>query len=69
MALARAGAGWLQVISDFDEPEAEMALLRRLVERSGRPMSITILQRDNKPEEWRRLMGRRRARRRRPACR
>ena len=35
-----------------------MALLRRLVERSGRPMSITILQRDNKPEEWRRLMGR-----------
>ena len=57
-ALATAGAGWLQVISDFDEPEAEMALLRRLVEKSGRPMSITILQRDNKPEEWRRLMGR-----------
>ena len=49
-------SGWLQVISDFDEPEEEMALLRRLVERSGRPMSITILQRDNKPEEWRRLM-------------
>ena len=57
-ALAKAGSGWLQVISDFDEPEEEMALLRRLVERSGRPMSITILQRDNKPEEWRRLMGR-----------
>ena len=46
------------MISDFDEPEEEMAPLRRLVERSGRPMSITILQRDNKPEEWRRLMGR-----------
>lgn len=58
MALAREGAGWLQVISDFDEPEVEMALLRRLVERSGRPMSITILQRDSKPEEWRRLMDR-----------
>ena len=57
-ALAKVGSGWLQVISDFDEPEEEMALLRRLVERSGRPMSITILQRDNKPEEWRRLMGR-----------
>jgi len=57
-ALAKTNAGWLQVISDFDEPEEEMALLRRLVERSGRPMSITVLQRDNKPEEWRRLMSR-----------
>jgi N-acyl-D-aspartate/D-glutamate deacylase len=57
-ALAQVGAGWLQVISDFDEPEEEMALLRRLVERSQRPMSITILQRDNKPEEWRVLMDR-----------
>jgi len=57
-ALGQAGAGWLQVISDFDEPEQEMALLRRLVERSRRPMSITILQRDNKPEEWRVLMDR-----------
>jgi N-acyl-D-aspartate/D-glutamate deacylase len=58
LALTQVRSGWLQVISDFDEPEEEMALLRRLVERSGRPMSITILQRDNKPEEWRRLMGR-----------
>ena len=57
-ALAGVGSGWLQVISDFDEPDEEMALLRRLVETSRRPMSITILQRDNKPEEWRRLMGR-----------
>src|SRR3984893_6887493 len=58
LALAKAGTSWLQVISDFDEPDEEMALLRRLVELSGRPMSITILQRDNKPEEWRRLMSR-----------
>jgi len=58
LALKEEGAGWLQVISDFDEPEVEMALLRRLSERSGRPMSVTVLQRDNQPEEWRRLMGR-----------
>lgn len=58
LALKDEGAGWLQVISDFDEPEEEMALLRRLAERSGRPMSITVLQRDNQPEEWRRLMAR-----------
>jgi N-acyl-D-aspartate/D-glutamate deacylase len=57
-ALGKIGAGWLQVISDFDEPDVEMDLLSRLVSRSGRPMSITILQRDSKPEEWRHIMGR-----------
>ena len=51
------GAGWMQVISDFDEVEDEFAMLRRLVATSRRPMAITILQRDNKPEEWRRLTG------------
>ena len=56
-ALAEAGAGWMQVISDFDDREEEMALLRRVAERSKRPMSITILQRDSKPEEWRRIMA------------
>jgi N-acyl-D-aspartate/D-glutamate deacylase len=32
-------------------------MLRRLVAISRRPMAITLLQRDNKPEEWRRLAG------------
>jgi N-acyl-D-aspartate/D-glutamate deacylase len=49
--------GWLQVISDFDDPEPEFAMLRRLVAQSGRPMAITILQRDAVPEEWRRITG------------
>lgn len=56
IAMALPG-GWLQVISDFDEPEPEFAMLRRLVEKSGRPMAITILQRDAVPEEWRRITG------------
>lgn len=56
-ALRGIDAGWLQVISDFDEPEDEFAMLRRLVAGCGRPMAITILQRDNKPEEWRRITG------------
>lgn len=56
-ALRGIDAGWLQVISDFDDPEDEFALLRRLVADSGRRMAITILQRDNKPEEWRRITG------------
>jgi len=50
-------AGWLQVISDFDEPAEEFALLRRVAAEAGRPMAITILQRDNKPEEWRDITG------------
>ena len=56
-ALRDIGAGWLQVISDFNEPAPEFAMLRRLVERAGRPMAITILQRDAKPEEWRQITG------------
>ncbi len=57
-AMGREGAGWLQVVSDFDEPEQEFALLRRLVERSGRPMSITLLQADAHPAGWRALLDR-----------
>lgn len=57
-AVGATGSGWLQVISDFDDPEAEFDMLRRMVEKSGRPMTITVLQRDAKPEEWRRLMER-----------
>ncbi len=56
-ALHGIGAGWLQVISDFDDPAPEFAMLRRLVEQGRRPMAITILQRDNKPEEWRQITG------------
>jgi len=56
-AIGEAGAGWLQVISDFgEELESEFAMLRRLVEKSGRPMTTTILERDSKPQEWRRLL-------------
>lgn len=56
-ALRDVDAGWMQVISDFDDVDGEFAMLRRLVATSHRPMAITILQRDNKPEEWRRLTG------------
>ena len=56
-ALRDVGEGWMQVISDFDDLEDEFAMLRRLVSISRRPMAITLLQRDNKPEEWRRLAG------------
>lgn len=56
-AIGETNAGWLQVISDFDEAiEEEFAMLRRLVAVSGRPMTTTVLERDSKPREWRRLL-------------
>ncbi|WP_158927106.1 amidohydrolase family protein [Acidisphaera sp. S103] len=56
-AIGETGMGWLQVISDFgDTIEPEFAMLRRLVALSGRPMTTTVLERDSKPAEWRRLL-------------
>lgn len=50
-------SGWMQVITDFDDPAQEMAMLKRLAKISGRPMSITVLQRDDRPELWRDTMA------------
>lgn len=56
-AIGSVGKGWLQVIADFDEQLApEFAMLRRLAERARRPVSITVLERDAKPQEWARLL-------------
>jgi N-acyl-D-aspartate/D-glutamate deacylase len=51
-----AGAGWMQVISDFDDPEMEFGLLRRVAEASGRPMTFSLLQREQRPNLWRELL-------------
>lgn len=58
LGLRDAGAGVLQFISDFDTPslEAEFAMLREIVEVSGRPMSISLAQRHTVPHVWRRLL-------------
>ena len=56
-AMGTVGSGWLQVISDFHDLDEEFAMLRRVVERSRRPMAITILQNDRAPDGWRRILG------------
>ena len=56
-AVNKIGSGWLQVISDFDNPKEEMDLLQRLATTSGRPMTITVLQRNDRPELWRDTMA------------
>jgi N-acyl-D-aspartate/D-glutamate deacylase len=57
-ALGQEGAGWMQVISDFDDVEDELAQLRRIALASGRPMAVSLLQRDWKPDEWRIILDR-----------
>lgn len=55
--LAEAGQGVLQFVSDFNDPQREAAMLRRIVERSGRPLSVSLAQADAAPEGWRALLG------------
>jgi N-acyl-D-aspartate/D-glutamate deacylase len=55
--LKRAGAGVLQFVSDFPDPANEFGLMRRLVERSGRPLSFSLVQADRAPDAWKMLLG------------
>ena len=54
-AMRTAGAGVLQVNSDFGE--GEFAQLRQAAELSGRPLSVLVLQVDNAPDLWRETLG------------
>ncbi len=62
LGLARAdggtGRGVLQFVSDFADPDAEFEMLRRIVERSGRPLSFSLVQHPRAPAQWRRLLDR-----------
>ena len=57
MGLADAGSGVLQFVSDFNDPQKEAAMLRQIVEASGRPLSVSLAQADVAPEGWRALLG------------
>ncbi len=56
--LADAGSGVIEMISDFNAPdlETEFAMIRRLVETSGRPLSLSLAQSHSVPESWRTLL-------------
>ena len=57
-AMRRADAGWLQIVSDFEDQAKEFGLFRRLAEESGRPVTLTLLQSDSTPRGWRALLDR-----------
>jgi N-acyl-D-aspartate/D-glutamate deacylase len=57
LALGELGAGVLQVVSDFRSPADEMGMLRRIVARSRRPLSISLVQNDRRPRAYRELLA------------
>jgi N-acyl-D-aspartate/D-glutamate deacylase len=56
LGMAAAGKGVLQVVSDFNDPASEFAMLRRIVERSGRPLSFSLLQSPRHPDQWKYML-------------
>ncbi len=58
MGMADAGSGFLEIVSDWNEPspEAEFAMLRRVVEASARPAVFSLSQRHERPDDWRIMM-------------
>jgi len=56
--LAQAQAGVFQIITEMSEPpEKEMAIVRRIAEVSGRPVSFTLSQIPEAPDSWRGLIA------------
>jgi len=57
-ALAEAGAGVFQLVPDTKAtPEAQLDFLRRIAQRSGRPVSFSFLQDPGVPGGWRRILA------------
>jgi N-acyl-D-aspartate/D-glutamate deacylase len=56
-AMREAGTGWMQIVSDFEDQDGEISLFRRLARESSRPVTITLLQSDARPDGWRELMS------------
>ena len=57
LGLKAANAGVLQFVSDFADPLAEFAMLRRLCETSGRPLSFSLAQSSRAPNGWKTLLA------------
>jgi N-acyl-D-aspartate/D-glutamate deacylase len=55
--LREAGRGVIEAVGDFDDLDQEFALLRKMAEVSGRPISITVIQTQGAPHGWRKLLG------------
>ncbi len=57
-ALKETGRGVFQCISDFVDLDYEFGLIRRMAAECRRPLSLTLLQRNEQPEKWREILAR-----------
>ena len=59
MGLSDAGAGFMEIVSDWNEPdpETEFEVLKRIVKSSGRPVVFSCTQRHDRPHFWEDLMA------------
>ena len=61
LGLSDAGSGVIELVSDFDimpDFDAEFAMVKRIVETTRRPLSLSLLQRyDAQPGAWRKTLG------------
>ena len=57
-AIGATGKGVFEVVADLVDVDAEMALIRSMAETSGRPLSLSLLQRSGVPaDEYMRILG------------
>jgi N-acyl-D-aspartate/D-glutamate deacylase len=57
MGLRAAGAGMLELVSDWHpDLEGEFAMMRRVVEASGRPLVFSLSQRHDRTTDWLKLL-------------
>lgn len=56
-AIGETRRGVLQLVSDFPREPDEYPMLRAMVEASGRPMSMTVVQAPNDPERFRETLN------------
>jgi N-acyl-D-aspartate/D-glutamate deacylase len=58
LGMKDAGSGMLEMVSEWSpDHNAEFAMLRRVIEASGRPAVFTLTQRHARPEVWRDLLS------------
>ncbi len=58
LGVSDAGHGVVELISDFwPDPDAEFAMIRRLVELTGCPLSVSLAQSHQRPDAWRHLLA------------
>ena len=55
-AMQASGRGVIEMISDFEDLDDEFSLLKSMVDRAGRPMSISLAQ-GLSPNGWRKILG------------